>query len=507
MVHQTILPYHLEEEKNSVNLTKFGSIPIFLELCHSCGLFSTIKEKLCIQSNQSDWKDEDLIFSIILLNLTGADCVEDIDSLKEDKGLCELFSSFFASYSTEGKNQKKNVKSKNSSLPSKSSIFRFLKKFNSENEELKRVKGTAFIPSSNHHLASLMELNSYLCNFAYNQNPKEEITLDMDATLIETQKSSSFYSYKGFSAYQPFNVWFTDLNMMLYSEFRDGNVPAGFEQLRVFKESLKLLPKGVKKVTLRSDTAAYQENLIVFCEEKESHKEIDIDYIIGVSVSQSLKDEIKKIEKKDWIFLEKEEDDEIKKKSVKLRKYAEVAYAPSWVVKRPKKEKYRFITIREPIGQPELPNLLEPKYPFPTVVLENNQRYKIYVIITNKEGSAEDIIKEYYGRSGASEHIHSELKSDLCGGKLPSKDFGSNAAWWQIAIISSNLISIMKNLVLGGEYKTKKVKSLRFHFICVAAKVLKRARSYILKFVNNSSAFNLCALARSRIWELRQVAN
>jgi hypothetical protein len=503
MIPQTILPYYLEEEKKSINLTKFASIPIFLELCHSCGLFSSIKENLCVQSEQSDWKDEDLVFAIILLNLTGADSVEDIDSLKEDKGLCELFSSFFASYSTEGKNQKKNAKSKNSPLPSKSSIFRFLNKFHFKEEESKRVKRTAFIPSSNNHLVNLMKLNSELCKFAYNQNPKKEITLDMDATLIETQKSSSLYSYKGFSAYQPFNVWFTDLNMMLYSEFRDGNVPAGFEQLRIFQESLKLLPKEVKKVTLRSDTAAYQKDLIIFCEDKKNHKEVDIDYIIGVSISQSLKDEIKKVGKEDWSLFDEEE----KNKLVKFRKYCEVGYVPDWVVERPKEEKYRFITIREPIGQPELPNLPDPKYPFPTVVLENNQRYKIYVIITNKEGSAEDIINEYYGRSGASEHIHSELKSDLCGGKLPSKDFGSNAAWWQIAIISSNLISIMKNLVLGGEYKTKKVKSLRFHFICVAAKVLKRARSYILKFVNNSSAFNLCALARSRIWELRQVAS
>ena len=39
----------------------------------------------------------------------------------------------------------------------------------------------------------------------------------------------------------------------MHSEFRDGNVPAGFDQLRVFKEALGCLPEGVKKVRLRSD--------------------------------------------------------------------------------------------------------------------------------------------------------------------------------------------------------------------------------------------------------------
>ena len=41
---------------------------------------------------------------------------------------------------------------------------------------------------------------------------------------------------------------------MLHTEFRDGNVPAGHEQLRVLKESLAMLPEGVEKVRLRSDT-------------------------------------------------------------------------------------------------------------------------------------------------------------------------------------------------------------------------------------------------------------
>ncbi len=54
---------------------------------------------------------------------------------------------------------------------------------------------------------------------------------------------------------------------MLYSEFRDGNVPAGHEQLRVLQESLRHLPDSVKRVSLRSDTAGYQEELLLYCGE------------------------------------------------------------------------------------------------------------------------------------------------------------------------------------------------------------------------------------------------
>jgi hypothetical protein len=51
------------------------------------------------------------------------------------------------------------------------------------------------------------------------------------------------------------------LSKSIDTEFRDGNVPAGFEQLRVFKEALNCLPEAVKQVRLRSDTAGYQHGL------------------------------------------------------------------------------------------------------------------------------------------------------------------------------------------------------------------------------------------------------
>jgi len=64
------------------------------------------------------------------------------------------------------------------------------------------------------------------------QNPLKIATLDQDATLVETTKLDALYSYKGFKAYQPFNTWWSEQELVLHTEFRDGNVPAGYEQLR-----------------------------------------------------------------------------------------------------------------------------------------------------------------------------------------------------------------------------------------------------------------------------------
>jgi hypothetical protein len=128
------------------------------------------------------------------------------------------------------------------------------------------MKGKAFIPLPNEHLQGLTKVNRDLVTSVQNHRPKKEATLDCDATLIETQKKDALFCYKGFKAYQPFNVWWAEQQLVLYSEFRDGNVPAGYGQLRLFKEALDLLPEGVTMVRLRSDTAGYQHDILKYCE-------------------------------------------------------------------------------------------------------------------------------------------------------------------------------------------------------------------------------------------------
>ena len=64
----------------------------------------------------------------------------------------------------------------------------------------------------------------------------------MDATLIETHKREATYCYRKYRAYQPLTTYWSEADLIVHSEFRDGNVPAGHEQLRVLRESLGYLP-------------------------------------------------------------------------------------------------------------------------------------------------------------------------------------------------------------------------------------------------------------------------
>ena len=106
------------------------------------------------------------------------------------------------------------------------------------------------------------------------------------------------------------------------------------------------------------------------------------------------------------------------------------------------------------------------------------------------------------GCCGKSEAAHSVMKEDLAGGKLPSGDFGVNAAWWWIMILALNLNAVLKRLVLGGAWATKRLKAVRFALINLAGRVLERSRSLIIRLSGGHPSFEILLEARRRIAEL-----
>ena len=123
-------------------------------------------------------------------------------------------------------------------MPSESVVFRYLERFHDVGEEARREAHRAFIPAPNEALKGLYKVNADLLSFVQSRSPHREATLDMDATLAETHKQGVLYSYKKYKAYQPLTTYWAEADQIVHSEFRDGNVPAGHQQLRVLTEAL-----------------------------------------------------------------------------------------------------------------------------------------------------------------------------------------------------------------------------------------------------------------------------
>ena len=85
---------------------------------------------------------------------------------------------------------------------------------------------------------------------------------------------------------------------------------------------------------------------------------------------------------------------------------------------------------------------------------------------------------------------------------MPSWYFGCNAAWWWIMILSLNINSMMKRLVLGKGWSKKRMKAVRYHIINLPARVVDKGSEFIVRLCRNHPSLPLLLKARKRIMEL-----
>ena len=261
-------------------------------------------------------------------------------------------------------------------------------------------------------------------------------TLDMDATLVETTKSDALFCYKHYRAYQPMQVYWAEQALMLHTEFRDGNVPAGFEQKRVLKEALSYVPDGVVKVRVRSDTAGYQHELLKYCETGENKRFGRIEFTISCDVTSEFRRAVEEVAEEDWHPLYREVNG---KRVMTKREFSEVCFVPNAIAFGSKAPVYRYLATREALDNQQLPGMEETQMSLPfQTIFRGGVTYKVFGVVTNMDWEGGSLIRFHDGRCGKCEEAHKILKEDFAGGVMPSKEFGANAAWWAIAVLAMN---------------------------------------------------------------------
>jgi len=493
---QGALPFHYEADTSGDAATGFAGLGVYLDLIKTTGVAEAVGRHVRAAGEQG-WLDQQMVVAGLLLNLAGADCIDDLDRLEQDRGLGRLVRAAEKGLLTRAERQQlkwRMRRGRERALPSPTAFADWLARFHAAGEETKREAGKAFVPASSATLQGLRRVDRELIGFLDKHRPERTATIDGDATLVATNKRQALYCYKKFKAYQPLNMWWAEHGVILHSEFRDGNVPAGMDKLRVFREALAQLPAGVEKTFLRTDTAGYDQQLLLYCGEGKDERFGVIEFAIGADVTAAFKAAVRAVPASDWKRLDRIVDG---KPQDTGQQWAEVAYVPNWAGSSRKRADYRFLAIREPLEELELGDAEQ--LPFPTEVFGASGRHKLFAVVTNRTLPGDEVIRWHRERCGKSEEAHAVMKEDLAGGQLPSGLFGVNAAWWAIMVLAHNLNAVMKRLVLGPAWVAKRMKALRFALINLPARVLHHARRLIVRLPAGSAGLDLIGRARAAI--------
>ena len=87
---QGALPFKYEEQRRGGGMTALAGLPVYLDLAHVMGLSRSAEKHLSVRASGRGWTDSQVIASLVLLNLAGGDCVDDLDILEADEGFCRV---------------------------------------------------------------------------------------------------------------------------------------------------------------------------------------------------------------------------------------------------------------------------------------------------------------------------------------------------------------------------------------------------------------------------------
>ena len=376
----------------------------------------------------------EMVESLVLLSALGGECVEDMERLRGDEALSQMLGH---------------------GIPAAETARQWLDKFHDEDlMKGKPVQG-CFLPPESGALVGLREVNRHVVR-AYVQNVKvgDRVTLDVDASLVETEKAGAEYCYEGYKAFQPMEVCWAETGLVLADEFRQGNVPASEGNRRMVDEAYEALPSGSWDVWVRSDSAAYEEDNLDYWDSRHWR------FAVSADMSRPLRGVLEAMAEESWHVMEE--------KGEVIREWAEVVYVPSR--KREKKDMrpYRYLGVRIRKRQGEL--------------FGDGASVRYFAIVSNIwDMGGRDLLKWHREKAGTIEHVHHVIKGELGGGVYPSGKHGANAAWLRLQVITHNVLQLVKATVLPQEYANAEPKRLRFAVFTCLGQVVHHAHRVILK--------------------------
>ena len=379
-------------------------------------------------------------------------------------------------------------------VPSPDAARRFLYQFH-EQDKIEAAKQSrapgqiAYIPAENTALTGLGRVNHELVKELGHRCPDQRIaTVDQDATIIESSNKEALRTYGGERGYQPMlavchpvdkdpspgtPVW-AEMNVVLADEFRDGNVPAMMDPLAVAKGSFAALPEGVSTYFFRGDSACHECNLVNWLrdENRVDGPRGPIGFAISARMSPALHEAIEKVAESTWETYGKAHPEEI-------RECAEVDFVPGEKSEKKDTQPLRYLAIRIRSRQKTL--------------FADGSKVKHFAVVTNiAEWKPSRLIEWHREKAGTIEGVHDVLKNELAAGIMPTKYFGTNAAWLRLAVLTHNLLTALKRLALPAEYLTARPKRLRFLIFNTPGRLVHHARSLVLRLATT--------VARLAVW-------
>ncbi|MDI6810024.1 MAG: IS1380 family transposase [Candidatus Eisenbacteria bacterium] len=315
---------------------------------------------------------------------------------------------------------------------------------------------------------TMEQVNDELIRAILKKDSRTGYTLIIDPTIIEAEKRDAHMTYLGFKGYRPVVATLKENGLAISYEFKEGNDNGG--KLATVKKAFGKLPAGKQIEETLLDAEYYETDILAYLEANCKR------WAVGADKDEAVKALIGAIPAYSWRPYKNREGDATD------REIAEVVHAM-----QQGKVVFRLIVLRWKERQGDL--------------FTDTWCYHAIAASMTDERPAEEVVWSYNARAHIENHIK-ELKNGFGMGQMPSGDFGANAVYFGIGVMTYNLFLAQKILTMPEAWRTKTIKSIRWMLVEVAGKLVRGGRRIVLKIAASIEKYAVYLEIRRRTYEL-----
>lgn len=463
---EPLLAFQIEVVPDDDTMTARAGLPLVVEVGRALGLRESVTRHVHVRQRRSGLPEGDKVEDLVVLLADGGDCVDDIDALRADAGLQRLLGRRFGSAD---------------------SYRQFLYKFHDERlvlaaQQARSPEQKAYIVEENAPLQGLHRVNVDLVQRVAVLRPLTTATLDHDATIQESHKQEALPHYQGGRGYQPSAIYWAEQDLAIGDEYRDGNVPAGMSNLPLIQRGFAVVPETVQERYFRADSACYEEKVLKWLadDQRTTGRPGKIGFTISADMTEPLRAVCAAVPPEGWTLVEDRVDETVAS--------AEVEFTPGDWRKDAQPLRYVAVRIQKKQGQ----------------LFAAGFDTKYLAVVSNRwEPGGPELLRWHWQKAGTIEHVHDVMKNELGAAVPPSGRFGANAAWYRLSLITYNLLSAAKSLVLPPSLRTARPKRLRRAVFAIAGRIVTHAGKLVLRIGRSAERLGGLLAARERLLLLR----
>jgi len=425
MLHQAILPFKLERTDEMI--TPRSGLVLFAELVRAFKVEQRVERSFPRPGSNRGYEAWSYVEPLLLMMEGGGRHVEDLREIQDDVALRSLVGL--------------------EKMPSLSTFGDWLARAGAEGGS-----------------TAMGVVNEEVARTVLSRLAAPDYTLDVDTTVIESEKKEAAWTYKKVRGYQPMLGYLAENGVCLTHEFRQGNIAPQAGAVPFLERCQSVCRKIAR---LRSDSAFYRSDVIRWCQEK------GVGFTITADQTAGMKEVIKTV--RDWRRLWGSEGEETDR---------EVGTAVHLVSKT--KEAVRLVVQRW--RDPQL-RLFEPN------------GYCYHVIATNRDDLTAEEVVWFHNRRGQVENLIKELKIGFGMEQMSSGDFAANSLWFSIGVLAYNLTQAQKLLFLEPDWRPRTIGTLRWQLIGVAGRLIRHSRRWVLRLAVSAEKFAIFLELRRRLSE------